>query len=256
MVALVRDDLLDALGELILGRLRAFLPHLLEVGVGGGQRLPDRLRVAGSSAMQRHADDRTRLEVDRLLVLVREVSSPALHLHDLRLGVLGVHPLLVRPLLRPLAVEPRQILARRLFDPLGLRQLDQKLPVTASIVASNDRPQRRVRLQRRRVDPQRLAMQQVLLDMLFGGPAPAGNTPAPAGATTPPDSTPERSSVREHERRSPGRRPLPEHLPRVEIEVVPPEVQREGLSPGVYRWSKTVAASATFPRRAAAHWSR
>jgi transposase len=24
-------------------------------------------------------------------------------------------------------------------------------------------------------------------------------------------------------------RPLPEHLPRVEIEVVPPEVQREGL---------------------------
>jgi transposase len=68
-----------------------------------------------------------------------------------------------------------------------------------------------------------------LLDMLFGRPAPAGNTPAPAGATPPPDSTPERSPVREHERRSPGRRPLPEHLPRVEIEVVPPEVQREGL---------------------------
>jgi hypothetical protein len=41
-----------------------------------------------------------------------------------------VDPLLVRPLLRPLAIEPRQILARRLFDPLGLRQLDQKLPVT------------------------------------------------------------------------------------------------------------------------------
>ena len=68
-----------------------------------------------------------------------------------------------------------------------------------------------------------------MLDMLLGGPAPAGNTPAPSGATPPPESTPERSSVREHERRSPARRPLPEHLPRVEIEVVPPEVQREGL---------------------------
>ena len=68
-----------------------------------------------------------------------------------------------------------------------------------------------------------------MLDMLLGGPAPAGNTPAPSGATPLPESMPERSSVREHERRSPARRPLPEHLPRVEIEVVPPEVQREGL---------------------------
>lgn len=37
------------------------------------------------------------------------------------------------------------------------------------------------------------------------------------------------SPVREHERRSPGRRPLPEHLPRVEIEILPPEVQQAGL---------------------------
>ena len=36
--------------------------------------------------------------------------------------------------------------------------------------------------------------------------------------------------VREHERRKPtGRRPLPEHLRRVEIEVLPEEVKREGL---------------------------
>jgi transposase len=32
-----------------------------------------------------------------------------------------------------------------------------------------------------------------------------------------------------HERRKPVRKPLPEHLPRVTIEVVPPEVEREGL---------------------------
>ena len=32
-----------------------------------------------------------------------------------------------------------------------------------------------------------------------------------------------------HARRKPGRKPLPEHLPRLEVEVLPPEVQAEGL---------------------------
>ncbi len=40
----------------------------------------------------------------------------------------------------------------------------------------------------------------------------------------------EKETVREHERRKPtGRRPLPEELPRVDIEIVPDEVKREGL---------------------------
>lgn len=38
-----------------------------------------------------------------------------------------------------------------------------------------------------------------------------------------------RQRVAEHERRKPVRKPLPEHLPRVHIELVPPEVEREGL---------------------------
>jgi hypothetical protein len=37
------------------------------------------------------------------------------------------------------------------------------------------------------------------------------------------------SEVRAHKRHKPtGRRPIPEHLPRVDIEIVPPEVEREG----------------------------
>ena len=36
-------------------------------------------------------------------------------------------------------------------------------------------------------------------------------------------------SIPAHERRKPVRRPLPENLPRVTIEVVPPEVEHEGL---------------------------
>jgi transposase len=41
----------------------------------------------------------------------------------------------------------------------------------------------------------------------------------------------ELETVREHTRQKPtGRKPLPEKLPRVEIEVLPPEVQQEGLA--------------------------
>ena len=63
-----------------------------------------------------------------------------------------------------------------------------------------------------------------MLDMLLGAP-PAEQDPAPSptpGEEEAPERTPER-------RRPTGRRPLPEHLPRVEVELVPPEVQREGL---------------------------
>jgi transposase len=36
--------------------------------------------------------------------------------------------------------------------------------------------------------------------------------------------------VEAHERKKPtGRKPLPEHLPRVQVEILPPEVQRQGL---------------------------
>jgi len=38
-----------------------------------------------------------------------------------------------------------------------------------------------------------------------------------------------RHHVPAHERRTPMRKPLPEHLPRVRVELVPPEVEREGL---------------------------
>jgi transposase len=46
-----------------------------------------------------------------------------------------------------------------------------------------------------------------------------------------PEATPEqKQKVEEHERRKPsGRKPLPEHLPRILVEVLPPEVQQAGL---------------------------
>ena len=45
-----------------------------------------------------------------------------------------------------------------------------------------------------------------------------------------PTALPEKSVVPAHERAKPtGRKPLPESLPRIEVEVLPPEVQKQGL---------------------------
>lgn len=53
-----------------------------------------------------------------------------------------------------------------------------------------------------------------------------GNAAAPAPA----DPEPSKSSVGGHTRRKPtGRKPLPENLPRVDVEVLPDDVQRQGL---------------------------
>jgi transposase len=45
----------------------------------------------------------------------------------------------------------------------------------------------------------------------------------------PPSDEVEKQKVEEHTRRKPARKPLPDHLPRVVIEMLPDEVKREGL---------------------------
>ncbi|MBA3546213.1 MAG: IS66 family transposase [Nannocystis sp.] len=67
-------------------------------------------------------------------------------------------------------------------------------------------------------DPQ-LTLQ--MLEMLLAQEDEERAAPEPAENDT--------EKVREHERKKPGRKPLPEHLPRVKIEVLPPEVQHKGL---------------------------
>jgi transposase len=47
------------------------------------------------------------------------------------------------------------------------------------------------------------------------------------GSATAPAPPPVEQTVAAHTRRKPVRKPLPEHLPRVQIEIVPPEVERE-----------------------------
>lgn len=51
----------------------------------------------------------------------------------------------------------------------------------------------------------------------------------PEAGQSEPEPAAEPQKVREHERRGHGRAPLAEHLPRVEIVLLPPEVQQQGL---------------------------
>jgi transposase len=76
---------------------------------------------------------------------------------------------------------------------------------------------------RERLSPGDTQLTMSLLHMLLGNGA--GRTSAPS---EPPSPTAE-TTVAAHTRAKPtGRKPLPEKLPRVEIEVLPPEVQQKG----------------------------
>jgi transposase len=75
---------------------------------------------------------------------------------------------------------------------------------------------------RERLPPNEAQLSMAVLGQMLGDRAAAA---AMVGA----DDEPAVDKVREHERRKPtGRRPLSDTLPRVDIEIVPPEVEREG----------------------------
>lgn len=80
--------------------------------------------------------------------------------------------------------------------------------------------------QRERLPASEAQMTMELLGMLLGRKEEAApETPGPASA-----SAAAKEEARAARKKKPtGRRPLPEHLPRVRIEIIPPEVQKLGL---------------------------
>jgi transposase len=69
--------------------------------------------------------------------------------------------------------------------------------------------------------PADVVMSEAMLELLLA------DQPASAGPVASAETI---ETVREHERRKPtGRKPLPDHLPQVEVELVPDLVQQEGL---------------------------
>src|SRR5215471_2053525 len=127
------------------------------------QGFQNRLRVARSAAGHGYGHHRSRLEIYRMLGFVRQVGAPVFHFRDLRLGIVRIHPFVVRSLLGTLAVQLRQILPRRRSDSRFLRQPPQKLFIAFVAVTPHNRTHGRVRLQRRGIDPYRVSLQQPFL---------------------------------------------------------------------------------------------
>jgi hypothetical protein len=141
----------------------ADLTSLLQILVGSIERLLDRRRIALDATVQSHRHHRARIHVDGVFLLVGEVRAAVLHLGDLRVWVVRIYPVLVRALLLPLTVDARQILSRRRRNPRRFREVRKKRLVAAKIVAAHDRSQRCVGFQRRRIDTERLSLQQIIL---------------------------------------------------------------------------------------------
>jgi hypothetical protein len=158
VIPLVANDLFQFLRVLDVG-LRFF--DLLGRGNRG---FDDRCRVALVGALHGDGDNRARLKIDSMLGFVSQMRAPVFHLRDLRIGIPGMRPVLVRRLLLALAVQPRQVLTRRRLDARGLREPRQKLLIGFRGVPAHDAPHRSVRFQRRRVDRDGLAFQQAGLD--------------------------------------------------------------------------------------------
>lgn len=126
-----------------------------------GQRLLDRRRVALIGALHGHADDRARLHVDGVLGLVGQVRAPVLHLRDARARVVRVLPITIAPFLGPLPIELGEVRARRRLDARRLRQPGEEVVIGLAGIPPHDAPQRRIRLERRGVDADRVPLHQV-----------------------------------------------------------------------------------------------
>jgi hypothetical protein len=86
VIALVADDFFDAL---------AVGPHGLDLLGGFNQRFATGRRIAVVGVLHGQADDRSGLEIDRMLGLVRQMRPAVLHLGDLRVGIVRMRPIVV-----------------------------------------------------------------------------------------------------------------------------------------------------------------
>ncbi len=159
MIALVGRQLRSQLIAQLISRLWV-REYVLEDRCNFVQRRLNTGGVAPVVRLNRHGDDRTRIHIDRMLSLVSQVCATILHFGDLRVWIVKLLPVVILSFLLALAVLSRQILARRRLDVRSLGQTLQELVIARARIAAHDVAQRGVGLQRGRVDPYRLALDQ------------------------------------------------------------------------------------------------
>ena len=133
-----------------------------------------RRRVALIGILHGDGDNGTSLQIHCVLSFVRQVCPPVLHLRDFCVGIERMGPVVIRPLLRSLPIETRQILSRGRVDAGCLRELHQELLIRCAGVAAHDTAQRRVRFQRRGVNPDGFAFDQTRASQPLQNPCEDG----------------------------------------------------------------------------------
>ena len=104
MIPLVGDDFLDDHDRVVGDG-----GDRLELLGGFQQRRLHRRGVAPVCPLHGDADDRAGVEINGVLGLVRQMRPAVLHLRDLRVGIVWMRPVVVRGLLLPFPIDPRQV---------------------------------------------------------------------------------------------------------------------------------------------------
>jgi hypothetical protein len=135
-----------------------------EVARGALQRARQAGGVAPVGGVHLGRDHRAGVEVHRVLGLVGQTRAAVLQLGDPRVRIGRALPLRVgQPLALAPAIQPDQVPGRRRLDAARLGHAGQHLTVALAGVAPHDRPHRRVRLHRRGVDADPLALDETTL---------------------------------------------------------------------------------------------
>ncbi len=111
MIALVRDHFAQ-----LVDRASGFFRRRFQLLGRLDQRFFNRRGIAFVGRLQRDRHHRARLQIHRVLGLVRQVRTAVFHLRDLGVGIVGMLPILVAGLLLTFLVDLGQLLARRRLD--------------------------------------------------------------------------------------------------------------------------------------------
>jgi hypothetical protein len=83
--------------------------HGFELLGGLGKRVSHGGRIALIRVLHCDANDHARVEIDRMLGLLGQMSPAILHLRDLGVGIVRMGPVMIRPLLLALPIDARQV---------------------------------------------------------------------------------------------------------------------------------------------------
>ena len=137
-----------------------------EVGRGHHQRVGHRRGISNGGIAHIHRQDRTVAafgKVHGMLGLMGQVRRAIFHLGDLRVGIVGVVPVIVAGLVFPLLIQLGQLFPRWGLDAALFGQACEELLVTFTAVPPHDRSHRRVGLQCCGVHPGGLALDQAVV---------------------------------------------------------------------------------------------